>query len=73
VFVRALFISRTVDISGTNMLGPQVVLVTCLTLQAVQSANILALINLAAPSHYFFNRAVTRSLAARGHKVHIDS
>jgi hypothetical protein len=37
--------------------------------QAVQSANVLALINLASPSHYFFNRAVTRSLAARGHQV----
>jgi hypothetical protein len=55
------------------MLGSQVALLTSLTLQAVQSANILALINLAAPSHYFFNSAVTRSLAARGHKVHIDT
>lgn len=56
------------------MLGPHGAMLVSLMLifvthQAVQSANILALINLASPSHYFFNRAVTRSLAARGHKV----
>jgi hypothetical protein len=56
------------------MLGPHVILLIHLMVifarqKAVQSENILALINLASPSHYLFNRALTRSLAARGHQV----
>ncbi|PNF21498.1 UDP-glucuronosyltransferase 2B19 [Cryptotermes secundus] len=63
-----------VSIRPAEMLGPHAILLIPLMIifarqEAVQSENILALINLASPSHYFFNRALTRSLAARGHQV----
>jgi hypothetical protein len=62
-------------IRAAEMLGSHVIMLIHLVVifamqKAVQSANILALINLAAPSHYFFNRALTHALAARGHQVY---
>jgi hypothetical protein len=38
-------------------------------LQAGQSAKILALLNVASPSHNIFNTALTVALAERGHQV----
>jgi hypothetical protein len=45
------------------------VLLTCSGLPAAQSANILALLNVASPSHNIFNSALTVALAERGHQV----
>ncbi|KAJ4431906.1 hypothetical protein ANN_20512 [Periplaneta americana] len=44
-------------------------LLTSIELQIVQCAKILALLNLATPSHHVFNKVLTRTLAARGHQV----
>jgi hypothetical protein len=38
-------------------------------LQGSQCAEILALLNLASPSHYIFNRALLIALANKGHQV----
>jgi hypothetical protein len=38
-------------------------------LQAGESAKILALLNVASPSHNIFNTALTVALAERGHQV----
>lgn len=75
LYVHSSFVSkRAVNIRPAEMPGPHVILLIPLMVifarqKAVQSENILALINLASPSHYLFNRALTRSLAARGHQV----
>jgi hypothetical protein len=41
----------------------------CCGLQEGQCAKILALLNLASPSHYIFNRALIIALANKGHQV----
>lgn len=46
-----------------------VVLLICSGLQTGQGAKILALLNVASPSHYIFNRALIVALAERGHQV----
>lgn len=46
-----------------------VVLLICSGLHAGQSAKILALLNVASPSHNIFNTALTIALAERGHQV----
>ncbi|KDR10226.1 UDP-glucuronosyltransferase 2C1-like [Zootermopsis nevadensis] len=48
-------------------------LLMCYGLYEVQSAKILALLNLALPSHYIFNRALLIELAGRGHQVTVIS
>jgi hypothetical protein len=53
----------------TSVAGLPALLLLYSGLQAVQSAKILALINLASPSHYIFNRVLLLDLAGRGHKV----
>lgn len=44
-------------------------LLICSGLHAGQGANILALLNVASPSHNIFNTALTTALAERGHQV----
>jgi len=46
-----------------------VVLLICSGLHAGHSAKILALLNVATPSHNIFNTALTIALAERGHQV----
>jgi hypothetical protein len=46
-----------------------VVLLICSGLHTGQSAKILALLNVASPSHNIFNTALTTALAERGHQV----
>ena len=46
-----------------------IVLLICSALHAGQSAKILALLNVASPSHNFFNMALAIALAERGHQV----
>jgi hypothetical protein len=46
-----------------------VVLLICSGLHAGQSAKILAMLNVASPSHNIFNTALTIALAKRGHQV----
>jgi len=46
-----------------------VALLICSGLHAGQSAKILALLNVASPSHNIFNTALTTALAERGHQV----
>ncbi|XP_069693600.1 UDP-glycosyltransferase UGT5-like isoform X1 [Periplaneta americana] len=48
-------------------------LLVCSGLQAVHNAKILAIFNLASPSHYIFNRALILALAERGHQVTVIS
>jgi len=46
-----------------------VVLLICSGLHAGHSTKILALLNVASPSHNIFNTALTIALAERGHQV----
>jgi len=46
-----------------------VTLLICSGLHAGQSAKILALLNVASPSHNIFNTPLTIALAERGHQV----
>jgi len=46
-----------------------VALLICPALHAGESAKILALLNVASPSHNFFNTPLTTALAERGHQV----
>jgi hypothetical protein len=55
-----------------SVVGFSTLLLMCSGLQAVQSAKILALINMASPSHYIFNRALLIALAGRGHQVLVN-
>jgi hypothetical protein len=54
-----------------GVVGLAVLLLMCSGPQAVHSAKILALMNVASPSHYIFNRALLVALAERGHQVSV--